>query len=103
MTGTVTYTYEDTQGEVYTETQEFSFDVIDTSSVMNPEDPGGGVFFPEDPGMYDPGMEEEQGFFAKYKWAVIGGGVAVVVVVAVIVVTVVVRRRKKMDEDEDYY
>ena len=63
MTGTVTYTYGGARrGEVYTETQEFIFDVIDTSSVMNPE-AGRRRFLPGGPRHVRPsGMEEEQGF-----------------------------------------
>lgn len=103
LTGTVTYTYEDTQGATYTETQEFSFEVIDNMGVMNPV--GGEVpvkpGMPE-PGMPEPGMEEpqQQGFFAKYMWYIIGGGV--IVAVAVVVIIVVVVRRRKKDEEDDY-
>lgn len=106
LTGVVTYTYEDTQGETYTETQEFGFEVIDNTSVMNPGDWGdGGIYIPEEPGMEIPGMEmpgmeEDQGFFAKYKWFIIGGA-AGVVVVAVVVTVVIVKRRKKIAEEED--
>lgn len=106
LTGVVTYTYEDTQGETYTETQEFGFEVIDNTSVMNPGDWGdGGIYIPEEPGMEFPGMEmpgmeEDQGFFAKYKWFIIGGA-AGIVVVAVVVTVVIVKRRKKIAEEED--
>lgn len=98
VTGTVTYTYEDTQGNTYSETQEFGFEIIDNMGVINP-DVGGE--FPDKPGFPEPGMEEpQQGFFAKYMWYIIGAGVIVAVVVIVIIV-VAVRRRKK-DEEDDY-
>lgn len=99
LTGTVTYTYEDTQGQVYTEAQDFSFEVIDTSAVINPEFPGD-LPSPEEPGIYEPGMGEEQGLFAKFMWPIIGGAGVVVVITIAIVVAVIVKNRKKREEDE---
>ena len=97
LTGTVTYTYEDTQGQTRTETQDFSFDVTDSAEVINPGGEGG--MDTVDTGMVDPGAEE-QDFFSQYQWYIVGGAVILAVIVVVIIVAAV--RRRKKNEDEDY-
>jgi hypothetical protein len=96
MTGTVTYTYEDTKGQTYTETQTFTFEVTDSVQVI---DPG----MPIDSGNVDTGMSGDgttQSFFSQYQWYIVGGAVILGVIITVIII-VVVRRRKK-NEDDDY-
>ncbi len=106
-TGTVTYTYEDSLGEVHTETQDFNFEIMDNTDVFNPMpvdpnmpiDPNTGM--PIDPNM--PSGEGEGGFFGFMKqnmWYFIGGGVILAVIIVAVVVVVIKRRNKK--EEDDY-
>ncbi|MBR7185448.1 MAG: hypothetical protein IKD37_07565 [Clostridia bacterium] len=117
-TGTLTYSYEDANGEQFTETQEFSFNIME--SQMNMGGMGGMIEMP-----MEPIFDEETGYFIDpmtgeyldpetmmpvdpsqleggfkmpiWGWCAIGGGALAVL----IVVIVLVRRAKKRKQEED--
>ncbi len=115
--GTITYSYEDANGEKFTETQEFSFNIMESPNNMM----GGmidmpmGPIFDEATGYYidpmtgeyldpetmmpvDP-SELEGGFqMPIWGWCAIGGGALVVLIV---VIALVRRAKKRKQEEED--
>ncbi len=114
-TGKLTYTYEDANGETFTETQEFSFNI--NESMNNPmggsmmempmepifdEESGyfidpmtGGFLDPETMMPIDPAAEDGMPLWG---WIAIGG--AVVLAAILIPVTVIRVRRRKQEEDD---
>ena len=117
--GTLTYSYEDANGEQFTETQEFSFNVMESQNSMM----GGMIEMPMEPiydeatgyfidpmtGEYldpetmepiDPSALEGGDGMPMWAWFAIGGG-AVLVLIVVIVLIRRAKKRKQEEEDAD--
>lgn len=112
--GTLTYSYEDANGEKFTETQEFSFNITESMNNMGVIDVGMEPIFDESTGYYidpmtgeyldpetmlpiDP-SELEGGGISVWVWVAVGGGV---IVAAVVVILLIRRAKKRKQEDED--
>ena len=114
--GTLTYSYEDANGEKFTETQEFSFNIMESQNNMSGGmiDVGMEPIFDEATGYYidpmtgeyldpetmepvDPSALEGGDGLPMWAWIAIGGGALVVL----IVVIVLVRRAKKRKQEEE--
>lgn len=108
-TGTITYSYEDSSGESFSETQEFSFFITDVNNTytdvgnMMPEDDIGNIMYDEFGNPIDStepnGMSAGLLGLAWWIWCCIGG---ILLVIAAFIIVVIVRKRKRAAEDEDY-
>lgn len=94
ITGTLTFTYEDANGETKELVKTFESEVMP----MEPIDP-------MDPGMMDPEIPiEAEAGMPVWGWVAIAAGGVVVLVVAFIVVRKVIRKKKQaaLDAEDDY-
>lgn len=94
LTGTLTFTYEDANGNQQEVAKEFSVDVMSYEDIWGDDDPGQEVI--------DPGMIEEPSSF-PWKWVIIA---AAAVVIAGVVVLIVLKKKKaraalNAEDDED--
>ena len=93
LSGTVTFTYEDANGDTKEIVKEFQTEVME---YVEPE-------IPDD--MLDPDMPvEAEGGMPVWGWAAIAAGGVVVLIVAIVVVRKVVKKKKQaaMDAEDDY-
>lgn len=93
VSGTITFTYEDANGETKTIVKNFQSEVMEYVEPVMPDD-----------GM-DPSMPvEAEGGMPVWGWALIAIGGIVVVVVVVVIVRKVIRKKKQaaMDAEDDY-
>ncbi len=108
-TGTVTYSYEDSSGEAFSEVQEFSFFIMEAGDmyadvgIIMPDMGMDGVMFDEFGNPIDPMAAEDEGTgwfgLAWWIWYSIGG---ILLAIILMTVVVIVKKRKRAAEDEDY-
>ncbi len=108
-TGTITYSYEDSSGEAFSEVQEFSFFIMEAGDmygdvgIVMPDVGMEDVVYDEFGNPIDPGAVEGEnsGWFGLdwWIWYSIGG---ILLVIIIITVAVIVKKRKRAAEDEDY-
>lgn len=115
--GTLTYSYEDANGEKFTETQEFSFNIMESQNNMMggmmemPMEPifdeatgyyidpiTGGYLDPETMEPVDPSVVEGGAGMPLWGWIAIGGGALAVLAVVIVLVR---RAKKRKQEEED--
>ncbi len=93
ISGTITFTYEDANGETKELVKTFESEVM----AMEPVEP-------MDPDMIDPMPVETEAGMPVWGWIAIAAGGVVILIVAVVVVRKIVRRKKQaaMDAEDDY-
>lgn len=113
--GTISYSYEDANGEKFSETQEFSFNIMESANNMGGMiDVGMEPIFDEATGYYIDPMTGEyldpetmmpvdpsalaEGGLPSWFWYAVGGGALVVLVVVIVLVR---RAKKRKQEEED--
>ena len=103
LSGMFIFSYEDAEGNVFEEYQQFSFNVIGEEETMDPNwnenENNQQVINPD-------GDEESEGFWLftdmnLAKWAIVIGGGLVILAAVITIIAVIVRKRKKSKSDDD--
>ena len=94
ISGTITFTYEDANGDTKEIVKNFESEVIEYVEPVMPDD-----------GMVDPSMPvEAEGGMPVWGWIAIAGGAIVVIAVGAVVVSKVIKKKKQaaLDAEDDY-